>query len=80
MATGLGDVFQPVLAQACERELDEPRGCSRDDDLSTVRRGSDASSEVDVVSDVSLSGEQRLSGVQADANLDRPGSKGIRER
>ena len=67
----LGDVLEPVLAEVGQLVLDELGGRLREDDLAAVARGGDARSEVDVVADVALVGEQRRAGVQADAHADR---------
>ncbi len=49
---------------------DQRRGGGRDEHLSAMTGGGDASSAVDLVAHVALSGQQRRAGVQPDA---RPG-------
>jgi hypothetical protein len=69
-----------VLAEVAELlGRKEGGGRRRDDDLAAARRGGDAGGAVDVRSDVALLGEERRSGVQAAANLDRAGRERLGE-
>ena len=79
MATASEMSLSQSSPRSVREKLDELRGCSRDDDLATVRHGSNASAEVDVVSDVSLIGQQWGPRVETYPHLDRPDA-GVRER
>jgi hypothetical protein len=54
-------------------------GRSGKDDLAAVPARGDACGEVDVISDVSLLGQERRPGVQADPHLNRPGGERLGE-
>ena len=76
----LRDVLEAVLAELDEIVARELASCAREDDLPSVCRGGDASSQVDVVPDVAFGGEQRRAGVQADPDANRPGRKRLGHR
>ncbi len=68
-----------MLAKVEELLVEERRRGVREDDLAAVRSRGDPRSEVDVVSDVALRGDQRCPRVQPDPNLDRSLGEGVGE-
>ena len=72
---GVGKVLQPVLSEVAEGciDVEEPSRGLGDDDLSSVRRGGDASGAVDVHAHVPLLRAERLARVDPHADADRAG-------
>ena len=68
-------VLQAVLAEVADRSVCLEKAARRlgDDDLAAVRRGCDPRRAVDVHADVALLGHERLAGVDAHPDPDRPG-------
>jgi hypothetical protein len=67
-------ILQAVLAEVADRSvcLKEAAGRLGDDDLAAVRGGCNARRPVDVHADVALLGHERLAGVDAHPDLNRP--------
>ena len=76
-ALGADQVLQAVLAEVADRSLCLEKAARRpgDDDLAAVRRGCDPRRAVDVHADVAFLGHERLAGVDAHPDPDRPGSE-----
>jgi hypothetical protein len=73
-----GQILQPVLAEIAEGDIsDEATGRLGEDDLSPVSGAGDSRRAVDVDADVALLGHDRLAGVEAHANADRPGPERV---
>ena len=68
-------VLQAVLAEVADRSVRREEAARRlgDDDLAAVRGGRDPRCSVDVYADVALVGHERLAGVNAHPDADRPG-------
>ena len=80
-ALGRSEVLEAMLAEVGEPvEPDERRGRGRDQHLPAVADRRDPSSAVDVVSDVSLIGDERRPGVETNAHVDRAGRERLCER
>ena len=70
-----GQILQAVLAEIADGSVGRQEAAGRlgDDDLAAVRGGGDPRRAVDVYADVPLVGHERLAGVNAHPNPDRPG-------
>ncbi len=71
----MDEILQPMLAEIANGCvcIEEPSRRLGEDDLASVGRRCDASSAVDVHAHVALVRHERLAGVEADADADRPG-------
>ena len=74
------EVFQPVLTEILQLELDELCRGGRDEHLPPVADGGDPRSSVDVVADVPFVGHERRPRVEADAHVDLTGCERVRQR
>ena len=75
---GGGQVFQAVLAEVAQLELDERSGGGRDEHLAAVARRRRSARRGGRRPDVALVGKERRARVQADADADRPGGELLR--
>ncbi len=64
-----------MLTQLGQLAVDERPRRRRDDDLAAVPAGGDPRRAVQLVAGVALAGQTRLTGVQADPHVDRPGGE-----
>jgi hypothetical protein len=72
-ALGCEEVLEPVLPEVVQVTVDERRCLLRHEHLSAMAGCRDAGTAMNVDADVALVGEERRSGVQADAYADRTG-------
>ena len=79
---GVGEILETVDAQVAQLDpgAEQIARRLRDDDLAARRRARDSRGPVDVEADVAVLGDERLSGMDPDAELHRATSQAVTDR